>query len=346
MIAALALVLAAAPPSAPIEIAFRPATGSRAAKSFTVEHALALQSFRTVDDGVEQSSQQEIEVTSSQTLRAVDEYRALGANRPALMRRLYDGWSFRAEILFRDPTTRESASSVVEAESPLAGTGVRFTWIPEEGAYGRFYDEKDGIEEQLALLRDDLDYLGLLPPGPVEVGASWTIEPARIADVVAPGGVLPKSWTTGREVGFLRALNSGLGAGLENVVGGAPRGTLTATLAAVEGEGDARRARIAIVADVAIEGDQTAFLHRNLTGGELAGGTFVEEGSVAWRFDGRGELVWDLAQGRFETFRLSGSQEVATEIALGSRFGAGTSRQSMRMKGGLKITAEASAAAR
>ena len=335
---ALSLVLLTTPAVAPVEVAFRPAKGSRAAKTFTVEHALALQSFRTVHDGREQSSQQEIEVSSTQTLRVVDEYRASDANRPTALRRLYEGWSFRADLLFRDPTTRESVASVIEAQSPLSGTGVLFTWVPEEDGYGRFYDEKDGLEEQLALLRDDLDYIGLLPAGPVEVGAAWSIEPSRIADLIAPGGVLPKTWTAGREVPFLRALNSGLGAGLENVVGGAARGTLQASLDAVEGEGEARRARIAVVADVAIEGDQTAFLHGNLTGPEIASGQYIEEGSVSWSFEGRGELVWDLARGRFESFRLSGSQEVATELAMGSRFGTGSNRQTVRMKGGLKVT--------
>jgi hypothetical protein len=60
---------------------------------------------------------------------------------------------------------------------------------------------------------------------------------------------------------------------------------------------------------------------------------------VRWSFEGEGELLWNLDLGRFESYRVAGGESVTTDLVLASRRGGATSKQSMTLAGGLKVTA-------
>jgi hypothetical protein len=94
-------------------------------------------------------------------LRTLDEYRRVGDGRPLLLRRTFE-----------------------EAPSPFAGTSVVFTWVPEEGAYGKYYDAREASESALRDLTEDLDLRALLPASAVAVGDTWTASAAGLRDVL------------------------------------------------------------------------------------------------------------------------------------------------------------------
>ena len=95
-------------------------------------------------------------------LRTLDEYQKVGDGRPLLLRRKFE-----------------------EASSPFVGTSVVFTWVPEEGAYGKYYDARESSESALRDLTEDLDLRSLLPASAVAVGDTWTAPAAGLRDVLS-----------------------------------------------------------------------------------------------------------------------------------------------------------------
>jgi hypothetical protein len=320
-----------------IELVYRPPLRTKSTKTFTYEHALALIQSERSDDGVVETMQQQLEILSKETLQLQDEVRALADGRPAELRRLYEAYDFKADLKFT--LNGVDSPGVIEWTTPLVATSVLFTWVPEEQAYGRFYDTRDGIEEALVRLSEDADLRGLLPAGPVAVGDSWTIDLARLEGVFAPVGSLPIHYKRGNEDNLARAVATGLGGALsEMLYGGRQRtGSFVARLEAVDGEGESRAARISLALDVTCEGDQTGLVQNSLTNAERVAGSYAKSAHGRWMFEGRGELVWDLAGGRFDSLKLAGSEDVEKEIELASLLGPGKSRQKLRMKGGLKV---------
>ena len=94
-------------------------------------------------------------------LRTLDEYRKVGDGRPLLLRRTFE-----------------------EAPGPFAGTSVVFTWVPEEGAYGKYYDARESVESALRDLAEDLDLRSFLPARAVALGDRWTSSAAGLRDVL------------------------------------------------------------------------------------------------------------------------------------------------------------------
>jgi hypothetical protein len=326
--------------SAKVEIAFRPAAGSKATKTFTIEHALALQAFRQEENGVEQASQRGIELSSKEVLRVVDEHRASEGGRPLHLRRMYEEDSFHADIAYLSAVGAREGAEVVDWTTPLVGTSVLFTWVPEESAYGKLYDAKDGIEEALTGLKEDADLRALLPAGPVAVGESWSVAPGAIAAIVAPLGSLPATYVRGGESTFLRVLSAGVGGSLSEIFGGEVEGKIDARLGAVREADGVRLATIAFDVDVVTDGDQRGLLQRGLTGPELVRGIYVESGTIRWTYEAKGELVWNVDAGRFESLKLAGVEDVTADLTLASARGGLSSRQMIRMAGGLKVGAE------
>lgn len=342
----------ATPPVAARHIGLRIAPGSSLAKLFTVEHKLVLKKMSLERNGVEQVSQQQMDLDSKQTLRVKDEYRVLDEGRPSILRRSFEEIGYRARLDLSPGDDRE-APLVLEATSPLARSArnapasVVFTWVPSEKAYGKHYDARECVEEWLSALSADLDLLALLPSGEVKVGDAWEIDPARLADAVACGGKLPFVFPKDADKVMVRTLSSGVGGGLYEVFGGEIKGRLSARLASLrtegrtEGrnEGSAELAVIAIEADVETSRDQTGLARQTQLRDEFLEGSTVEELMVQWKLKGSGELVWNLTAGRFESFKLAGSEDVAMQLKMGLRGSEGV-RQRLEMSGGLVVSAK------
>jgi len=106
-------------------------------------------------------------LTTHRVLRTLDQYRKVGDGRPLLLRRHFE-----------------------QTELPFEGTSVVYTWIPEEKAYGKYYDAREGSELALRDLAEDLDLRALLPTEPVAVSEAWSLPVAGLRDVLAPLGDL------------------------------------------------------------------------------------------------------------------------------------------------------------
>lgn len=351
IVAPLVLASAAGDPGeqvafAPAEqIAFAPGAGVRAKKTFTVEHALVLQKLKLDDGSVGQVSQQQMELASKQTLRVTDEYRSSNGGRPLLLERVYDDISLHVDLEVVD-SRGQKRPDAWDAQSPLKDASVVFTWVPEDHVYGRYYAGKETLEEYLGGVEEDLDLRALLPGRETKAGDAWTIEPARLESVFSPGGRLPLGFTNGGGGFFARTLAWGVGGALAEVFGGETKGHVQARHAATRDEGGTALAVIAVEVEIETRRDQTDFARGALSREELFEGRAVDHASVQWSFKGSGELVWNVAAGRFETFQLAGHEEVTLELAIRSPQRETPLVQSVSMAGSLKISAEATAKAK
>ena len=321
-----------------LHIAFEPAPGTRLTKSFTLSQGLVMQDITLGNKGANELSQQQLELSTEQVVRVEDEYTRSAAGRPAELRRVFQAVTLQADIEFADGSG-STGKSRLEAASPLQPSqSVFFTWVPEEKNYGAYYDAAESAEEYLSLLAEDLDLRALLPDHDVHAGETWEIDPHKLVDVVAPGGRIPLRFTKGGDSFFIRSLMTGVGAATAELFGGEANGKVVARCDGARTEKDAELATIALDVDIDLDRDQKNLAQRSMTRAELQDGYYVGEASIKWKLTGRGELVWNLGAGRFESFTLSCQQQVTGDLQLKNLHG-GASQQILKMSGGFHLAA-------
>jgi hypothetical protein len=322
-------------------IAFAPVAGSRVDKTFTLEHELVVQKMRFEGEEGAQLSQQRLEVSSKISLHAIDTYRAVEGGRPLVLQRLYPDAGLHVDLVLID-ARGEKHPDAWDAESPLKGTSVVFTWVPEDQGYGRYFDQRETLEEYLGGLAEDIDLRGLLPGRQVREGDAWPIEPARLADVFAAGGNVPMAFVKGGGGFFARSVASGVGGPLSEVFGGEVKGKAQAKWKETREQEGVRLAVVEISVEIETSRDQTASARAAMRLGELLEERTIQHAGVTWKFKGEGALVWNLSAGRFESFDLGGREDVASDLSLG--FGGETSsHQELSFAGSLKLSAKVAA---
>jgi hypothetical protein len=317
-----------------VTLSFAPAAPSKLERRITLEHDLTVRSASQLRGGNVVRSEQSAEVRTRELLAVTDELRSLADGRPGVLKRHFDEHSFHSEFVSIEGGTR-GKPGVFDVRSVLDGCGVVYTWVPVEGDWGRYYDEREELEEHLADLRQDLDLLALLPKRAVAPGDAWDVPAERWVDVLAPCGRIDRRWPKEFDVRFARTLSSGIAGGLSEVFGGTSQGGGRVRLARVEGEGDARRAVLELELDVTLARDQDPATVRRGSADDTksADGRRVH---VQWRYQARGELVWSFAERRAERLSLSGKQHVE------ARFFSDASKmptEEMALAGSLKIEA-------
>jgi len=162
MSALAALCLCALLGSDKVELRFAPVEGSHVRRTITIDQTLAAK-------GVDP-------ITTHKVLRTIDQFRKVGEGRPLLLQRRFEKIDW--------------GSSRVP---PLQGTSVVYTWVPEEGAYGKYYDAAESKESALRDLAEDLDLRALLPTGAVALRDTWSVPAAKLGGVFTPLGDLEVS---------------------------------------------------------------------------------------------------------------------------------------------------------
>ena len=154
-----ALLLCALAGGDKVELRFAPVEGSQVRRTIAIDQTLAAKGSEPL--------------TTRKFLRTLDQYRKLGDGRPLVLQRRF-----------------EQIGGSSAGVSPLQGTSVVYTWVPEEAAYGKYYDALESSEAALRDLAEDLDLRALLPRGAVATGESWSVPAAQLRDVLAPLGFL------------------------------------------------------------------------------------------------------------------------------------------------------------
>jgi hypothetical protein len=326
------LLVCALPAGGEVELRFAPAEGSKVRRTITLEHTLVLQEMASITPAGTQTSQDQVSIGVHQVLRTLDEFRKVGEGRPLLLQRRFDEVAWTGKFDFG------GQSEQIKGISPLAGTSVVHTWVPEEKAYGKYYDAKESPEEVLLRLDEDLDLRALLPAAPVAPGGSWSVPAAQLVGVFAPAGRLDLRFDAKRtRMNLLRTLRCGLAGNYGEFFGGESKGQCKLKLASVAEQQGHSLATIELEVEIENQVDQRDLQQAQLTGPELVSGYKCTRAPVTWGFQGKGQLVWDLTAHRAASLALQGSQQVtvATELAIGAQ---PPFTQRMKLAGGLSFT--------
>lgn len=319
-------------PAASVTLEFAPTAPVRLERQITVTHELTVRSAtRTRGDKVYKSGPS-AEVKTRQTLSLTDDLRSVAGGRPTLLQRHFDTDLFHLELASLEGPNRGKPTSS-DAHSFLEGTGIVFTWIPAERDWARYYDEREELEEYLAELRQDLDFLALLPDHAVAPGDKWEVAPERWLDVVAPCGRVERRWPKELDPYFARSLSSGIGGGLSQLFGGTCQGGGRLQFLRVDESSGVKLARISVELDLALARDQDpSTVHRGAADdpATLAGPRV----HVEWAYQARGELVWNLAAKRAERLSMNGTQKITARLFADA---SATASEETELAGTLKI---------
>ena len=360
MIGALVLALAAASSGDAghaQRIHFGVAAGAKLLKVCKTSHELQLDSIGSSTDGMPVIVDPVGGwVSSNQRFDFLDEYVACDGDRATVLRRGFVAISSDGRL---DATLAgvKQLSDKSHAQSPLLGQTVAFTWVPEERDWSRCYDRVDAEEEWLAPLRGEFDLLALLPPNDVEPGARWDIDPARLREVLAPGGDLSMLPTGGSLFG--RSMELGIGGDFADFLGPSPQGRAQATFSGVReialdetpaGGASERPQRKLRVAAIALEIELHSLRDRGdlyrmaMPADERAQAARVDAVPLEYALKATGELLWDLDAGHFHALSIRGTESFFTQVRKTQFAGAETHEyvQQSRFSGALVIDVQCS----
>jgi len=337
--------VSAVAPNAPAErLQFTPTEGLRLTRDVHTQQYLSLDEVTLESSGREQNPKQYLDIVSTEHVRVTDEFQAVGADRPVRLRRTYEQLELDcvAEVLVG--TGRREARPM-KGSSPLAGKSVVFTWVPDRGDYGCYYDLERAPEHLLADVRQPMDFAGFLPAKEVSVGDTWSIEPAVLRDVLAAGGLRGYRIDAGDDPVMPRLVSSGAGAELAHLFG-RTTGRFDATFREQRDVDGRSYAVIGFEFEVRSESDLSRLAKEAMSQLELAAGTQAESFLTKSSFAGRGELLWDAAAGHAKSLELQCNSwfERKERFVAPAQVQGGTMQRTMTLKGTITVKADISPA--
>ena len=309
----IALTLALLAPSAPqaTEIKFAPEPGTRLAKTVLVKRDLNLDEMGRTREG-EGLIREDVGgwITAATRQKLIDEYLEVADGRPTLFRRTFS--NFEGTTRMTMTGARGQQEHIAKFRSPIAGFPVLHTWIPEEQTWGRCYDYLAYDEEQLEELQDDADFLGLLPEGPVEPGASWDVSIEALRALLTPGG---NSGAEPAEPGYFeRMVEVGIGGDLADALGELS-GVATVTFEELRQDQDRELAVLAVEFSLTSVRDRTRTYLIGMPEEEKREAAQLQQVLLTWIANGTAEVLWDLGAGH-----AVGASLVAQEIVSAEAF--------------------------
>jgi hypothetical protein len=324
-------------------VIFNPEEGSTLEKVWTTKHTLLVTNMNRSQAGAERAvSMTSNGIGSEQVLGAVDEYLAMGPAQPQRFRRTYHKGRRTTQMMRRDKAGETSGSGEkIRQKLELRGTSVIFTWVPEKGEYGKYYDESEFDEIYLPTLRPDLDLAFLLPSGPVESGDVWTLPAESMIDLLGHGGTLPFAEVPDKDDFLIRAMDSGVAGGLDQVFGGDAAGDVEIAFQEVRELNGRRLAVLTVTCDVHYERDRTEFVQDNTIRLERREGIDYLEAYLTVAVKGSGEILWDVERNIPFALVFAGEETVFARVTHHAPMDPeGTDRsQNVTLTGGLQIQA-------
>ncbi len=290
---------------APVEDAPRFAVkeGSVLEKSFATEGTLALQDSDLRLNGEDADPEQmglpaDLEVSFGFEVACQDTYESVSEARPLALLRAFEGVRFRAE----------SQDGEREDEEHLAGRTVRFDWKADDEAYAKSFVGDPGDDEDLDLLREDLDLRSLLPADTVDEGDTWSVDGLGMLELWLPGidvrGKLDAE-----------ALGDVPPEVVESLLGVLERISLECTWEGEVEEDGVRLGRIGLAAEV---GETVPIDPAFATEDPEAPPMEWKRFEVTIDLDLEGTLLWNQAEGRFASFesKSEGALKIDVDMAI------------------------------
>jgi len=325
LLAPLPLALLAAFGPRADKLAFAPEAGATLTKTFELESELALESMNLEVDGQQiDPSMMGGDITGSvkitRSLTLLDEYVAIADGRPTKLRRNYE--ALEGLVSMEGSAGGESGSEQTEMESDLVGATVMWTWNPATSAYDRSFEGSAKPDaERLENLREDTDLRALLPAGEVEVGASWEVDAKVLGDLLWAGGSVesPSKEAASEEGPDLEELFGDVSP--EELLAKIFAGKVKATYAGSSEVEGRKLGRVTLEAKVESDTDFAELIGRAIEAMAAESGEDIQvdmnTAAVAVRYDGEGELLWDLAGGHLHSCDLAGDFVVELTLSVG-----------------------------
>ena len=315
LISAVGLLCLSSAANAQVEIRYAPEPGTVLRRNFEVKHFLAVKRSVTKMGDLEQIGQRTFDMRNVETMQTSDRIFTASEGRPLRMRRYFD-----RGLLDGFAELSESGRAMnmrAYGESRLKGKSVLFTWIPEDDVYGRYFDAVDGVEEDLAHMREDLDLRAFLPKGPVEVGDSWQVAPVAMGDALSPGGLLSFDFTKSKSMGLARTFRLGTGSHLFELFRQDVGGEVSVSLTSIEEDEEGGRfAVLAVSWDVSTASDLVYLARRNRTGADIEYGRNLTGMDVGLELKGEGTVRWDLVGHHLKSYEFSSSEDVSSSVKM------------------------------
>lgn len=275
------------------ELSWGPAAEVTLRRELVTKQILVTESM-TFTEGEETTVSQRIfDLSTTTTLRTSDQLKQVAEGRPAVLRRFYDEARVDARSEVSGGRQRTRGLDIV-GESPFEGLSVVFTWVPEDGEYGLHYDGREGREELLPGLSEDLGARALLPEGEVAEGDSWELSPAVLADLFAPGGDLGYDFEGAKDPLVARSMVQGVGANPFRFLHGESEGALGVRWDRTEEVEGRRLAVLVLEFDVSFQGDITALVNEMRAVNEVVAGQETTRAVLKVDLEGGGEVRWSL----------------------------------------------------
>ena len=299
-------------------IRFAPSEGSSATKTFENKAEFTLQNMKIAMNGAEPPAKPEMEmtITSTQKVVVTDDYVANRENAPKKLRRTFDelGNNVSMSMKMQMMGNSQNQDKTTSGESELQGKKVVFTWDDDKGEYTKAFDPAADKDNLLKDLEEDMDLRALLPKEEVKEGQEWDIEVSKLASVLAPGGnlsIVPKEAEEG-------AGNMEM-PGMSNVsdwLRGALEGSATGKFKGLQTVDGAKMGVIEIVAKISVSKDMTDMVAEMMKKSKQPMPVEIDHMDVDFKYEAKGELVWDLAAGRAHSFNISGPSKVNMDMAM------------------------------
>ena len=297
---------------------YQPKEGTAVSKKIEIESNATLDEMSMTMDGQDLSGmmgEMEMSIHSSQTVAVSDHYLSLGEGRPERLQRTFDEISSNTQLEMKNPMLPEGGAmdADVPGSSELEGMSVVFTWNEEEADFDvAFAEGTEGDEELLENLVENIDLREFLPPKEVAPGDTWTLAAKAARDSLAPGGslkIVPEE-EGDTPMGFGNNMS-------QDELIGELDGEIDAEFVGVREEEGKRLAAIKLELDISSANDlkdKMGELQDEMPEGMPP--MDVQSFDVEYEFKGEGELLWDLEQGLFHSFSISGDIGMIMDIAM------------------------------
>lgn len=320
---------------------YGPPTGGVVRRECSVRHTLSTRAMRTKSDEGEQLGEGGFDLVSRQELFVSDRTLDPGDGRPQRFRRAFDRARLAVDLGVLQPGGDPPRPFKLAATGSFENKSVVFTWVEEERDYGRYYDDDEGAEEDLARLLVDLDLVAFLPQGPVAAGDSWSVDPLALRDVMGPGGFLGFELSGIGDPQLARSLRGGLGTHMYEAFGQADGGAVRATYRGRETVEGRELARIELTFEARVHDDLTTLMNLARTTNEVDAGLEVEAARLELRLQGRGEVLWDCAGRHLARAHFEGEQTVRARSRILLAAEGQTFEQELEMVGTFEHTSSA-----
>ncbi len=289
---------------------FAPQAESEVRRTLTTTANMELTEISAMVNGEDQPLPDEFELVFDyeEELVILDRFGATEDDRVTGLQRSFE--SLHAARSYSGPEGTQDA----ELSSELGASAIVFNWDGDEEAYSiAFAEDEDGDEDLLEDLEFDMDASFLLPPGEVEEGESWRLEPGLVEQLADLAGDLrfEEEDEDEDEEDMMEELIEEAGEQVD--------GDFTATFVGFREEDEVRVAEIRLEADVSGTAEGSADIDEEGPDGTNIEGT--QELAVELNNVLTGTLLWNVDAGRMHSLEASTELTIQNNISASLDFG-------------------------